>query len=97
MQIIVNNSMQGKHKVAIFCASNIKVKEINLAGFFNTVPKLTNLESGRLTVTRIITEDLTFIILNFYASNDAQSRRSLFRTLTALIRQLDGLYILANN
>jgi hypothetical protein len=97
MQIIVNNSMQGECRVAIFCTSNMEVKEINLTGFFNTVPKLTNLKSERLTAAKITTENVAFTMLNVYASNNAQSRRGLFRTLMTLIRQLNSLYILAGD
>jgi hypothetical protein len=75
----------------------MKVKEINLTGFFNTVPGLANLESSRLTVARITTEEVVFTMLNIYAPNNAQSCRGLFRTLTALIRQLNDHYILAGD
>jgi hypothetical protein len=36
-------------------------------------------------------------MLNVYTPNNAQSHRGLFRTLAALIRQLDGPYILADD
>jgi hypothetical protein len=97
MQIIINNGMQSKCRVTIFCILNVKVEEINIISSFNTVFKLTNLKSGRLTVTRITTENVAFIMLNIYASNNAQSHRGLFRILTALIRQLADLYILTDD
>jgi exonuclease III len=97
VQVIVNNSIQSKHRVTIFCTLNIKVEEINLTGFFNTISELTNLESKRLITIRITTENVAFTMLNVYAFNNAQSHRDLFKTLMTLIRQLNDLYILAGN
>jgi hypothetical protein len=97
MQIITNNSTQSKYKITIFYTLNMKVEEINLTGFFNTVPGLANLKSKRLTVIRITTENVAFIMLNVYAFNNAQSHRGLFRILITLIRQLDNFYILTDN
>jgi hypothetical protein len=97
VQIIINNSTQSKHEITIFYTLNIKVKEINLTSFFNTVSVLTNLESRRLITIRITTENAAFIMLNFYVFNNAQSHRSLFRILIALIRQLNSLYIITSD
>ena len=97
VQILANNGAQGERGVAIFCTPNIDIEEIKLADFFNTVPGLANIEPGRLLAARITLEDVELTILNVYAPNNARNRRDLFCTLAALIRQLDGPYILVGD
>jgi hypothetical protein len=94
---VVNNGTQNERGVAIFCSSNVNIEKLNLDQFLTTIPDLNNIESGRLLAAKIVTEDLECTLFNVYAPNEAQSRQVLLRAMKSLIRQIDGLYILAGD
>ena len=97
MHIVANNGTQNERGVAIFCNSNVNIEKLNLDQFLATTPGLNNVESGRLLVARITTEDLECTIFNVYTLNEAHGRRVLLKAMESLIRQIGGPYILARD
>src|SRR4029079_7696943 len=82
VNIIVDNGTQAERGVAIFSTPEVTLSKINLDQYVNIIPDLLNIDSGRLLVASLATEDFQAIIINVYAPNNSPDRRNFFSTIT---------------